>query len=51
MEQQRQERLHSNGLPERAHMLMTLEKAGLLGPTGAYGAEGPLVLHEPVAAL
>lgn len=43
-----QERLHSNGLPERAHMLMALEKAGLLGTTGAhYGAEGPLVLHEP----
>ncbi|MEV5138912.1 hypothetical protein AB0K71_29020 [Streptomyces syringium] len=48
MEQQRQEWLHSNGLPERAHMLMALEKAGLLGTTGAhYGAEGPLVLHEP----
>jgi hypothetical protein len=48
MEQQRQEWLHSNGLPERAHMLMALEKAGLLGRTeGRYGAEGPLVLHEP----
>lgn len=48
MEQERQERLHSNRLPERAHMLMALEKAGLLGTTGAhYGAEGPLVLHEP----
>ncbi|WP_411153389.1 hypothetical protein [Streptomyces sp. A30] len=48
MEQQRQEWLHSNGLPERAHLLMALEKAGLLGTTGAYyGAEGPLVLHEP----
>ncbi|MGY0071778.1 hypothetical protein ACWZEH_34540 (plasmid) [Streptomyces sp. QTS137] len=48
MEQERQVRLHSNGLPERAHMLMALEKAGLLGTTGAYyGAEGPLVLHEP----
>ncbi|MCL7382162.1 hypothetical protein [Streptomyces sp. 35G-GA-8] len=48
MEQQRQEWLHSGGLPERAHMLMTLEKAGLLGTTRAHhGAEGPLVLHEP----
>ncbi|MGW9400626.1 hypothetical protein [Streptomyces sp. NPDC055642] len=48
LEQERQERLHSNGLPERAHMLMALEKAGLLGRTGAhYGSEGPLVLHEP----
>ncbi|MYS42478.1 hypothetical protein GTY23_14800 [Streptomyces sp. SID5998] len=46
-EQERQEWLHSNGLPERAHMLMTLEKAGLLGRTeGRHGAEGPLVLHE-----
>lgn len=48
METERQERLHANGLPERAHMLMTLEKAGLLDRTdGRYGAEGPLVLHEP----
>ncbi|MFI1510183.1 hypothetical protein [Streptomyces sp. NPDC020597] len=48
LEQERQEWLHSNGLPERAHMLMALEKAGLLGRTeGRYGAEGPLVLHEP----
>ena len=47
MEQERQERLHSNGLPERAHLLMALEKTGLLGRTeGRYGAEGPLVLHE-----
>ncbi|MGO4635036.1 hypothetical protein AB4225_29525 [Streptomyces sp. 2RAF24] len=47
LEQQRQERLHSGGLPERAHMLMALENAGLLGTTGAHhGAEGPLVLHE-----
>lgn len=46
--QERQERLHSNGLPERAPLLMTLEKAGLLGRTdGRYGAEGPLVLHVP----
>ncbi|WNI27291.1 hypothetical protein [Streptomyces sp. ITFR-16] len=45
---ERQEQLHSNGLPERAHLLMALEKAGLLGTTGThYGAEGPLVLHEP----
>ncbi|MEW5631186.1 hypothetical protein AB1388_32255 [Streptomyces hydrogenans] len=51
LEQQRQERLHSGGLPERAHMLRTLEKAGLLGTTGAHhGAEGPLVLHEPEGA-
>ncbi|MCX4799953.1 hypothetical protein OG497_39620 [Streptomyces sp. NBC_01242] len=28
-------------------MLRALEGAGLLGRTGAYGAEGPLVLHEP----
>ncbi|MGW3269082.1 hypothetical protein [Streptomyces sp. NPDC001056] len=48
MERERQERLHSNGLPERAHMLIALEKAGLLGTTGArYGAAGPLVLHDP----
>ncbi|MFD9240638.1 hypothetical protein ACFV0D_01620 [Streptomyces sp. NPDC059556] len=47
LEQQRQERLHSGGLPERAHMLMALEKAGLLGTTGTHhGAEDPLVLHE-----
>ncbi|MDX3482542.1 hypothetical protein [Streptomyces scabiei] len=47
VEQERQEWLHSNGLPERAHLLMALEKAGLLGRTkGRYGAEGPLVLHE-----
>lgn len=43
-----QERLHSSGLPERAHLLMTPEKDGLLGRTdGCHGAEGPLVLHEP----
>lgn len=48
MELERQEWLHSGGRPERAHMLMTLEQAGLLGTTGAHhGAEGPLVLHEP----
>jgi hypothetical protein len=48
LEQERQEQLHSNGLPERAHMLMALAKAGLLGTAGAhYGSEGPLVLHEP----
>ncbi|MFF1446198.1 hypothetical protein [Streptomyces sp. NPDC058295] len=47
MEQERQERLHSNGLPERAHMLMALQKADLLDAAGAHGAEGPLVLHEP----
>lgn len=46
METERQERLHADGLPERAHMLLVLEEAGLLGRT-AYGAEGPLVLHEP----
>ncbi|MGK5629159.1 hypothetical protein [Streptomyces sp. URMC 123] len=47
LELERQERLHSNGLPERADLLMALEKAGLLGRTdGRYGAEGPLVLHE-----
>lgn len=46
MEQERQERLHADGLPERAHMLQVLEEAGLLGRT-AYGAEGPLALHEP----
>lgn len=48
LQQERQEQLHSNGLPERAHLLMALEKADLLGTTGThYGAEGPLVLHEP----
>ena len=47
LEQERQERLHSNGLPERAHMLKALEEAGLLDASGAYGAEGPLVLHDP----
>lgn len=48
MEQERQEQLHSNGLPERAHLLMALENAGLLNTTGTHhGAEGPLVLHEP----
>lgn len=47
METERQERLHADGLPERAHMLEVLEQAGLLGAAGAYGAEGPLVLHEP----
>lgn len=47
LEQERQERLHSNELPERAHMLKALEEAGLLGAVGTYGAEGPLVLHEP----
>ncbi|MFI8301279.1 hypothetical protein ACIGCZ_35795 [Streptomyces nigra] len=47
LEQKRQEWLHSHGLPERADMLRALEGAGLLGRTGAYGAEGPLVLHEP----
>lgn len=26
---------------------MVLEEACLLGAAGAYGAEGPLVLHEP----
>lgn len=48
-EQERQERLHSRGMPERAHMLMALEGAGLLGSEaeGRHGAEGPLVLHEP----
>ncbi|MFD8931284.1 hypothetical protein [Streptomyces mirabilis] len=47
METERQERLHADGLPERAHMLEVLEQARLLGAAGAYGAEGPLVLHEP----
>lgn len=47
MELERQERLHSNGLPERAHMLTVLEEAGLLDGAGRYGAEGPLVLYEP----
>src|SRR4051812_10912348 len=41
LEQERQEWLHSNGLPERAHMLTALQKAGLLDATGAHGAEGP----------
>ena len=51
MEQQRQEQLHDNGLPERAHMLMALVRAGLIGGAGGaawgHGVEGPLVLHEP----
>ncbi|MGC2998658.1 hypothetical protein ACPF8X_09810 [Streptomyces sp. G35A] len=47
VEQERQKWLHSNGLPERADMLKALYQANLLGRAGTYGAEGPLVLHEP----
>ncbi|MFD3841481.1 hypothetical protein ACFWWC_35270 [Streptomyces sp. NPDC058642] len=49
-EMERQDRLHSNGLPDRAHMLQVLEEAGLLGRNGASGAEGSLVLHESEAS-